>query len=665
MISKSFIFFLFSTACFFANGTEALLKDNVSAKKILLAKASSSKKSAKIHKTKKSKPEAHKTNKYVLLDSSTDKPQAKGVILVFHHWPDKHNTKEKDELFKKLNSAGLKKKSEIERFKTWIFEWSTPHKGKEAQKLCKEFSDISFVKHCEPDYIVTPAVDSKSSNKKQETINHNGTNYIMLRNWVNNRGLSIANAIYFLSRHNIPTVQIDNPEVPALIAAGKSYSPTIHAIPNTSANMKLLEQFAQGQSVAPRNPSGSSKVETPEISFNQNSQRVTDPEAKGNLRSCNIVPAQANFFEGQLSDYWGQELIGADLLKEELEKTDVPDKHLVEVFDSKKRNHDKKVRNLIADEGKNSVLPEIGDNAGITNVLYTSDILREANNLLNRVDNICSVEKSEQDPSQQQASNNQDPQQQRSSNNQRTTDQTSTLQSGDITTHENTEYIMLGAWAINRDYELSSVIGSLTRAGITIQYIDNPHTDALKAAGENWSPTIHVIPNTESNKAKLEQFAQQRGTTVYNHTLNVKWKSVTDWSSVWKSATGDQTPSDHYDLEATYEVDQDKTRLYRREYKYIFRPPVLDMRGATQISTNLFNWLPPIVLLNKNNVRKLKVWGTKEVGNGSLTINGVSLTMTMVPGTISDVTGSSKRHGQWEADLTQTQFNTIYNAGTD
>ena len=173
-----------------------------------------------------------------------------------------------------------------------------------------------------------------------------------------------------------------------------------------------------------------------------------------------------------------------------------------------------------------------------------------------------------------------------------------------------------------------------------------------------------LFPNTEANRTKLQQFAQRRGTTVYNRNLTVMWKSATDWSSQWKAATTGGTPPDHYDLEATYEVDRSKTRLLiRREYGYIFRPPVLDMRGTASASTENFNWFPPIVLLKKGNVRKLKIWGTREVGNGSLTINGVSVSLTLASGTISDVAGSSKRHGRWEVDLTESQFNTIYNAG--
>ena len=66
-------------------------------------------------------------------------------------------------------------------------------------------------------------------------------------------------------------------------------------------------------------------------------------------------------FEGQLSDYWAQEMIGSDLLKEELEKASPIKKHLVDVFDIDWIKHLIRVRNIVSDEGAHSVLPEIGD----------------------------------------------------------------------------------------------------------------------------------------------------------------------------------------------------------------------------------------------------------------------------------------------------------------
>ena len=49
-------------------------------------------------------------------------------------------------------------------------------------------------------------------------------------------------------------------------------------------------------------------------------------EATANIRECSLVSTDTyNFKNGKLADYWAQELIGSDLLREELEKT--PAKH--------------------------------------------------------------------------------------------------------------------------------------------------------------------------------------------------------------------------------------------------------------------------------------------------------------------------------------------------
>ena len=65
-----------------------------------------------------------------------DNPQAKGVILAFHRWPDE---KEKALIVKKLTKAGLKKKEEFQRFKSWVFEWPEWHKAMRAEKFVKSF----------------------------------------------------------------------------------------------------------------------------------------------------------------------------------------------------------------------------------------------------------------------------------------------------------------------------------------------------------------------------------------------------------------------------------------------------------------------------------------------------------------------------------------------
>ena len=114
-----------------------------------------------------------------------------------------------------------------------------------------------------------------------------------------------------------------------------------------------------------------------------------------------------------MSDYWGQERIGADLLKEELQKVPPIQKHLVAVFDNPQDIHDIKVKNLISNKGKHSVLPEmtytsVHDVSGvayrkeptvkdgvivINEILTAVNYLEESDALLNKVQNICGEEK--------------------------------------------------------------------------------------------------------------------------------------------------------------------------------------------------------------------------------------------------------------------------------
>ena len=76
---------------------------------------------------------------------------------------------------------------------------------------------------------------------------------------------------------------------------------------------------------------------------------------------CELLSSQHRLKDGKLSDYWAQEMIGADLLKEELEKAPpLPeDKFLVAVFDSvdKFSDHGIYVQNLISHDRDQAVLP--------------------------------------------------------------------------------------------------------------------------------------------------------------------------------------------------------------------------------------------------------------------------------------------------------------------
>ena len=77
---------------------------------------------------------------------------------------------------------------------------------------------------------------------------------------------------------------------------------------------------------------------------------------------CDLFSAQRNLKNGKLTDYWAQEMIGADLLREEIEiAPPLPeDKFLIAVFSgSVEEDRNILVRNLISHKKNHAVLPEL------------------------------------------------------------------------------------------------------------------------------------------------------------------------------------------------------------------------------------------------------------------------------------------------------------------
>ena len=108
----------------------------------------------------------------------------------------------------------------------------------------------------------------------------------------------------------------------------------------------------------------------------------------GNIRSCNIISSQVG--PEDQSDYWAQEMIGSDLVREELSLHPPVQKNLVAVFDTTGQDrHDISVRNLISGEGRQAVLPEIGKNLTSFNNRFGSDEIEHIDNLLNPTEQKC------------------------------------------------------------------------------------------------------------------------------------------------------------------------------------------------------------------------------------------------------------------------------------
>ena len=78
-----------------------------------------------------------------------ENPQASGIILSFHRWPDE---KETAAILQKTTAVALNKTKKIERFKVWVFEWPELREGREAQEVCESLPQLSSLEYCEPDF---------------------------------------------------------------------------------------------------------------------------------------------------------------------------------------------------------------------------------------------------------------------------------------------------------------------------------------------------------------------------------------------------------------------------------------------------------------------------------------------------------------------------------
>ncbi len=101
----------------------------------------------------------------------------------------------------------------------------------------------------------------------------------------------------------------------------------------------------------------------PQSDIKLNPPETFPADQSGDIRSCKIVSSELNLLEGQLSDYWAQEMIGSDLMREELKLQPPVKKHLVAVFDTPhySSRHDIASKHIISHKGKQAVLPDIGD----------------------------------------------------------------------------------------------------------------------------------------------------------------------------------------------------------------------------------------------------------------------------------------------------------------
>lgn len=131
-----------------AGGTIIPLQDAAGQTRHVLAGSSSSQRPVTLAETKLPEP---------LPEFDPDNPQAIGIILAFHRWPDED---ERRIILEKTTEAGLRKTNEIPRFKMWLFAWDEWRKAAAAEKVCRSLQALSFVEYCEPDSLLGPAASA-------------------------------------------------------------------------------------------------------------------------------------------------------------------------------------------------------------------------------------------------------------------------------------------------------------------------------------------------------------------------------------------------------------------------------------------------------------------------------------------------------------------------
>ena len=237
--------------------------------------------------------------------------KARGVIVRFHRWP---SVKQKKEVARILKSSSLRKTKSIRSFRAQLFEWIEGRlkPSKEGERACVKLKSLSYVRRCRPDHLLPVNSILEQGAKKR---------------------VEIKGAGFFLGKFFLA-------EVGRHIRSSETEAGFTFECKN--CKNQAIEQVA--------------KVMQKALNIRTCGLLSCKKKSKGGRAACEHLN------EGKLSDYWAQELIGSDLLREELEKTPTPDiENWIAVFDTKHREHNTAVKNLISDEGLHAVLPKLGE----------------------------------------------------------------------------------------------------------------------------------------------------------------------------------------------------------------------------------------------------------------------------------------------------------------
>ena len=367
--------------------------------------------------------------------------QVKGVMITFTTYPV--TEEQKTLLVEKLNKEGLKEDAEIQRFKMWIYNWENIQEGMKAEMLCKELLAFSFIEDCKASAVVHPEYSVDIVKRAEQMVQSAEKRLKRTEQWVKRaderlkkvqekvvvREKNVKEAEQWVKNAEQKLQTARNSRVASRIASAEKrllfYKKWLEGREKWLANSerwvknrkKWLEKTkewlerdkkwleSRKQWLNRMKNALANKTKTPPKAPAQTpSTPPSEPPSESNLKTCNIISHKLNRYhvfsytqkkKAPLSDYWAQEMIGADLLKKEMQDLPPIKKHFIQLFDVNipkgPAGHDHVVQNLIADDGKHSVLPKLGENSiGINHTHTTGDMVKYSDEMLSKAEKKCS-----------------------------------------------------------------------------------------------------------------------------------------------------------------------------------------------------------------------------------------------------------------------------------
>ena len=318
--------------------------------------------------------------------------KARGVIVRFYRWP---SVKEQKEIAGILRASGLKRTKSLRSFKAQLYGWIEgglePSKqrerflgkfyappvlkpSKQGEGACLKLKSLSYVRRCSPDHLL-PLNSVQSASRvifKAEGLSSSIERGYFLKSFFNKFELfSKLRLLWFqLSVEAKALLKPLDLKIKKAVEFSKEKTSLffIAGLEAKKSETKKRGVFLGKRFISEAKQKKGSETEGGfvfecEDCKNQAVKSIAKVSQKAlNIRTCGLISDKRKLMEGRLSDYWAQELIGSDLLREELEKTPTPDQEdWIAVFDGRKRDHNIAVKNLISDEALHAVLPELGE----------------------------------------------------------------------------------------------------------------------------------------------------------------------------------------------------------------------------------------------------------------------------------------------------------------